>query len=590
MMSADGGRATSSSASAGSRSSVVLLDEIEKAAPEVHDVLLGVLDEGRLTDRFGRMTTFRSAVIVMTSNLGAERSAAVGFDPQCSRAFERIAMEHVPARVLQPHRRRRHLPAAGPRDDRRPGRRELEAIRSREGLTKANLRLTWTEAVVEHLAAAGFDVRYGAGRCPGRSSGWSSRRCRVVAGEFAGTQCSSCYIAASGGIDVRVVKESSTLARDDAARVSEKRGAAELGGSISASRAAASDAAMLTMAQLRGRRDEGFQRVEACEHVAAQRTCCQPSVLWCRIASLNVSKASARSSGRSGRFSNGRTSSTGFAAIALALDAATTGRKRSSPHRQSPGLHARAGDLGVFAGDRVGQRLAGAGGLEVFVGLARRGVFRPRAIGRQLRPAFPTASRASGRPTSRSARPFEPHFGVAPVERRLKMAPEETAILLVHLAEPLIDPPQPAGVLAGHSADQPAPGFVGILASPASPGPTSASRHSTMIRPFSQLVVLTSLIPAADKRLRRGHERIAQRRRQIVSDEEEPSTGKSTKLHPARRKAGHTNPKRKRGMPRRSGPLKLTIRERNGSDRLRIAGSGGGAGSWKQTIASHPRG
>ena len=48
---------------------VVLLDEIEKAATEVHDVLLSVLDEGRLTDRFGRTTTFHSAVIVMTSNL-----------------------------------------------------------------------------------------------------------------------------------------------------------------------------------------------------------------------------------------------------------------------------------------------------------------------------------------------------------------------------------------------------------------------------------------------------------------------------------------------------------------------------------------
>ncbi|MGH9939475.1 MAG: AAA family ATPase, partial [Blastocatellia bacterium] len=47
---------------------VVLLDEIEKADPEVFDVLLSVFDEGRLTDRYGRVTTFRSAVIIMTSN------------------------------------------------------------------------------------------------------------------------------------------------------------------------------------------------------------------------------------------------------------------------------------------------------------------------------------------------------------------------------------------------------------------------------------------------------------------------------------------------------------------------------------------
>jgi ATP-dependent Clp protease ATP-binding subunit ClpC len=57
---------------------VLLLDEIEKAGPEVFDVLLSVCDEGRLTARFGRMTTFRGCVIVMTSNLGSERYEAFG--------------------------------------------------------------------------------------------------------------------------------------------------------------------------------------------------------------------------------------------------------------------------------------------------------------------------------------------------------------------------------------------------------------------------------------------------------------------------------------------------------------------------------
>ena len=60
--------------------SVVLLDEIEKASSDVFDALLGVLDEGRLTDAFGRTATFRSSVIIMTSNLGASRSANVGFE------------------------------------------------------------------------------------------------------------------------------------------------------------------------------------------------------------------------------------------------------------------------------------------------------------------------------------------------------------------------------------------------------------------------------------------------------------------------------------------------------------------------------
>jgi ATP-dependent Clp protease ATP-binding subunit ClpC len=57
---------------------VVLLDEIEKASPAVFDVLLSVCDEGRLTDRFGRTTTFRSSIIILTSNLGTEQRETFG--------------------------------------------------------------------------------------------------------------------------------------------------------------------------------------------------------------------------------------------------------------------------------------------------------------------------------------------------------------------------------------------------------------------------------------------------------------------------------------------------------------------------------
>jgi hypothetical protein len=60
--------------------SVVLFDEIEKAAPEVFDLLLTVLDEGRLTDALGRVTDFTQTVILLTSNLGArEARARLGF-------------------------------------------------------------------------------------------------------------------------------------------------------------------------------------------------------------------------------------------------------------------------------------------------------------------------------------------------------------------------------------------------------------------------------------------------------------------------------------------------------------------------------
>jgi len=62
--------------------SVILLDEIEKAHPEVFNILLQVLDDGRLTDSKGRTVDFRNTIIVMTSNVGAsalKRNKYVGF-------------------------------------------------------------------------------------------------------------------------------------------------------------------------------------------------------------------------------------------------------------------------------------------------------------------------------------------------------------------------------------------------------------------------------------------------------------------------------------------------------------------------------
>ncbi|MFS8563930.1 MAG: ATP-dependent Clp protease ATP-binding subunit [Rhabdochlamydiaceae bacterium] len=64
---------------------VVLFDEIEKAHPDVMNLLLQILEEGRLTDSFGRKIDFRNTIIIMTSNLGADlirRSTEVGFGAQ----------------------------------------------------------------------------------------------------------------------------------------------------------------------------------------------------------------------------------------------------------------------------------------------------------------------------------------------------------------------------------------------------------------------------------------------------------------------------------------------------------------------------
>ena len=61
--------------------SIVLLDEIEKAHPDVMNILLQILDEGRITDAQGRQVSFENTIIIMTSNAGSERQgSALGFD------------------------------------------------------------------------------------------------------------------------------------------------------------------------------------------------------------------------------------------------------------------------------------------------------------------------------------------------------------------------------------------------------------------------------------------------------------------------------------------------------------------------------
>jgi ATP-dependent Clp protease ATP-binding subunit ClpB len=65
--------------------SVLLLDEVEKAHPEVFDVLLQVLDDGRLTDGQGRTVDFRNVILIMTSNLGSHLLVDQSMDPDTKR-------------------------------------------------------------------------------------------------------------------------------------------------------------------------------------------------------------------------------------------------------------------------------------------------------------------------------------------------------------------------------------------------------------------------------------------------------------------------------------------------------------------------
>ncbi len=87
--------------------SVILLDEIEKAHTDVFNILLQVLDDGRLTDGQGRTVDFRNCVIVMTSNLGSTEIQAMAGDQNYDEIKQRgdgAGDASLPARVYQPHR------------------------------------------------------------------------------------------------------------------------------------------------------------------------------------------------------------------------------------------------------------------------------------------------------------------------------------------------------------------------------------------------------------------------------------------------------------------------------------------------------
>jgi ATP-dependent Clp protease ATP-binding subunit ClpC len=141
---------------------VLLLDEIEKADLAVFDVLLGVFDEGRLTDPFGRLTTFRSAIIVMTSNLGAGKQESFGFGPRGAVPYEGEALAFFRPEFFNRLDGVVTFQPLAPETIQVITRKELAEITSREGIARLNLRLEWSERLVEHLAREGFDARYGA--------------------------------------------------------------------------------------------------------------------------------------------------------------------------------------------------------------------------------------------------------------------------------------------------------------------------------------------------------------------------------------------------------------------------------------------
>ena len=142
--------------------SVVLLDEVEKAADEVFDMLLGVFDEGRLTDEYGRVAIFRSAVIVMTSNLGADALRTIGFTRDEAPAYESEAFSFFRPEFFNRFDEVVTFDALDTDAIRDITRIELGEVSRREGLVERGLRLEWSDNLVHGLAERGLDARYGA--------------------------------------------------------------------------------------------------------------------------------------------------------------------------------------------------------------------------------------------------------------------------------------------------------------------------------------------------------------------------------------------------------------------------------------------
>ncbi len=147
--------------------SVILLDEIEKAHPDVFNILLQVLDDGRLTDGHGRTVDFRNTVIIMTSNLGSQQIQAMAGDKSSDDHYE--AMKVAVMEVVSEHFRPEFINRV---DDivvfhaLEPAQiREIVVIQLRfleQRLAERDMGVEISDAALDRLAEAGFDPVYGA--------------------------------------------------------------------------------------------------------------------------------------------------------------------------------------------------------------------------------------------------------------------------------------------------------------------------------------------------------------------------------------------------------------------------------------------
>jgi ATP-dependent Clp protease ATP-binding subunit ClpC len=143
--------------------SLVLFDEIEKAHPEIFDLLLGILGEGRLTDSLGRLVDFRMTVICMTSNLGVQQSEPVGYGAERgSGDFLRAVRQAFRPELFNRIDHVIPFSRLSEEDVLRIVDLELEKAASRAGLRRRRLRLVVEPDARAWLARHGYDPSLGA--------------------------------------------------------------------------------------------------------------------------------------------------------------------------------------------------------------------------------------------------------------------------------------------------------------------------------------------------------------------------------------------------------------------------------------------
>ncbi len=139
--------------------SVVLFDEIEKAHPEVFNVLLQLLDDGRLTDSHGRTVSFKNVVVIMTSNIGSHLIQELGAEAAKEKVLSLLHQEFRPEflnridEIIVFH-------SLSKEDLRRIVDIQLEHLRGL--LAERNMTLELTDAAKNYLAEVGFDPTFGA--------------------------------------------------------------------------------------------------------------------------------------------------------------------------------------------------------------------------------------------------------------------------------------------------------------------------------------------------------------------------------------------------------------------------------------------